>query len=303
MDIKRLQHFVALAETGRFALAAQRVHLSQAAFSRSIQALEQQLGLRLFDRGAEGARVTPAGEAVLARARNLLFEAGCLRRDIALIQSGDIGAITIGVAPIPASVILPDLLSRLKRLRPDLLVRIRMGNLFNLQGQLDAQQIDFCVGDPRLFPSNSRYAMMALGHHRGGLYCRAGHPLLRKASVDTDAIRRYGLATIALSPALHEALAHDLGFDAAGLPQTVECDDVNTLVHLTAHSDVIGLLPHTIIAQSGRKLRPLHVAGGALLHAKVHAIWLKGRTLAPATRRAIEIAHDVSKELIGKLDS
>ncbi|MBA5604110.1 hypothetical protein H3H36_01880 [Duganella sp. FT3S] len=92
------------------------------------------------------------------------------------------------------------------------------------------------------------------------------------------AIGRYGLAAIALSPAWHEALSHDLGFDAAGLPQTVECDDVTTLVHLTAHSDVIGLLPHTIIAQTGR-------------------------TLAPATRRAIEIAHDVCKELIGKLDS
>ena len=52
MDIRRLTHFIALAEEGRFAVAAERVHLSQAAFSRSIQALEQRMGLKLFDRGA-----------------------------------------------------------------------------------------------------------------------------------------------------------------------------------------------------------------------------------------------------------
>ena len=67
MDIRRLTHFIALAEEGRFAVAAERVHLSQAAFSRSIQALEQRMGLKLFDRGAKGASLTPAGEGVYRR--------------------------------------------------------------------------------------------------------------------------------------------------------------------------------------------------------------------------------------------
>ena len=61
MDIRRLNHLIALAEEGRFAVAAERMHLSQAAFSRSIQALEESVGFKLFDRGAKGAALTPAG--------------------------------------------------------------------------------------------------------------------------------------------------------------------------------------------------------------------------------------------------
>jgi len=98
MDIKRLTHFIALAEEGRFALAAARVHLSQAAFSRSIQTLEERMGLRLFDRGAKGAKLTPVGEVVLQRARDLVFDSRCLERDIALVKSGDVGEISVGAA-------------------------------------------------------------------------------------------------------------------------------------------------------------------------------------------------------------
>lgn len=299
MELKRLQHFVALAEEGRFSLAARRVHLSQAAFSRSVQALEEQLGLRLFDRGHDGAHLTPAGETVLARARNLLFESGSLQRDIALIKSGDIGEITIGAAPIPASVILPELLSRLKRLRPDLLVRIRTGNLSTLLSQLDAQEIDFCMGDPRLLSGGQRYVMESLGNHSGSFYCRAGHPLARKVPVECNAIKEYGLATIALTPTVHSLLARSLGFDVEGLPLAVECDDVNMLTYMVAHSDAVGLLPDTIIGQSRQRLRRLPVACAIDgLEAHVNAIWLKGRTLAPAMTYAIQLARAVSEELV-----
>src|SRR5205814_8278769 len=61
MDLRRFQHVVTLAEEGNFRRAAERVHLSQPAFSRSIQAAEGELGLPLFDRGATEARCTPAG--------------------------------------------------------------------------------------------------------------------------------------------------------------------------------------------------------------------------------------------------
>ncbi|MEO5671806.1 MAG: LysR family transcriptional regulator, partial [Ramlibacter sp.] len=87
MDVRRLTHFIALAEEGRFAAAADRVHLSQAAFSRSIQTLEERLGVRLVDRRSEGVSLTPTGNAVLARARTLVFDSDCLVRDVALLKS------------------------------------------------------------------------------------------------------------------------------------------------------------------------------------------------------------------------
>jgi DNA-binding transcriptional LysR family regulator len=124
--------------------------------------------------------------------------------------------------------------------------------------------------------------------------------LARKSPIDAKALRQYGLATITLTPAVQETVARQLGFDAAEFPLAAECDDINTLLHLVLGSDVIGLLPHTLIPLRGQKLRRLSVAGMPDLHAHIHAIWLNGRTLAPATRRAIELAQTVSTELLHK---
>ena len=65
MDIKRLQHIVALADQGSFIRAAERVHLSQPAFSRSIQAAEAELEMKLFGRGGgTEVKCTPSGAFV-----------------------------------------------------------------------------------------------------------------------------------------------------------------------------------------------------------------------------------------------
>ena len=80
MDLKRWAH--AVAERRSFARAAEQIHLSQPALTRSIQAAEAELGLRLFDRGRQEVVPTPAGEFVVARARQLVFNSRCLERDV-----------------------------------------------------------------------------------------------------------------------------------------------------------------------------------------------------------------------------
>src|SRR5690606_12443148 len=71
-DLRQLRHFVALAEHGHFARAAEAVHLSQPALSRSIQALESQLGCTLVNRHSRGISITAHGQLVLEHARRLL---------------------------------------------------------------------------------------------------------------------------------------------------------------------------------------------------------------------------------------
>ncbi len=85
MDLKRLRHVLALAKEMNFIRAAEKVHLSQPAFSRSIQALESELGLLLFDRSKQGMALTVVGKEFVARAKRLVHEAKSLERDMALI--------------------------------------------------------------------------------------------------------------------------------------------------------------------------------------------------------------------------
>ena len=85
MDIKRVKHLVALADSRNFGCAAALCHLSQSAFSRSIQTLEDELGLQLFVRSTHDVRCTPAGEFVLERAR-----ANCCLKVVACSASGSL---------------------------------------------------------------------------------------------------------------------------------------------------------------------------------------------------------------------
>ena len=96
VDLRRLQHLTALADERHFGRAAERVHLSQPAFSRSIQAIEAELGLRLFDREIGDIRPTPAGEFLIERARRLLFDARNLHRDVGLFRDSRLGDTAVG---------------------------------------------------------------------------------------------------------------------------------------------------------------------------------------------------------------
>ena len=299
MQLKHLKHLVALADEGRFVAAAERVHLSQAAFSRSIQALEQQLGLRLFDRGPQGAVLTPAGRTVADRARQLLFDSRCLERDVALLREGTLGELSFGAGPIPAAILVPPLLTQLQRESPALVTQVRNGNFISLRELLHAEAIDFFLADPRLAEPDERVELSRIARVHGTLYARTRHPLLRKASVTPEDLRQHGIAMVTTPPTLRTQIARALGFaSSAEMPLRVECDDLSTLWRLAEGSDVLVALPHALVASSARSLRPLKLARSAEpLFADVHAVWLRGRTLAPAARRAITLARELAAQL------
>ena len=85
MNLRHLEHLLALADTGSFSRAAEKSHVTQSALSRSIQALETELGAPLIDRVGKRNELTPFGKAVAARARRMVLDAAEMRRSAALL--------------------------------------------------------------------------------------------------------------------------------------------------------------------------------------------------------------------------
>ena len=112
MDISALQAFLAVAESGSFSRAAERIYLTQPAISKRIAALEKEIDARLFDRIGRGIHLTPAGEALLSRARAVLMELEDVKRGITNLSGEITGELLVATSHHIGLHRLPALLKR-----------------------------------------------------------------------------------------------------------------------------------------------------------------------------------------------
>lgn len=95
IEVRHFRSLVAIAESGKLATAAERVHVSQSALSHQIKAIESHYGLPLFDRTRQGLRFTPAGERLLALAREVLAAVSAADRDIERLKGDTRGELRV----------------------------------------------------------------------------------------------------------------------------------------------------------------------------------------------------------------
>ena len=126
MSIKLLRTLVAVAEHRSFSEAARAVHVTHAAVSQRMRALEADLGVALFDRGTRTPELTAAGRAVVERARTLIRDYDDLVPS-ALGRDGLAGEVVLGAVPTTLTGLAPGAMAVLKVECPDLHVRIRPG--------------------------------------------------------------------------------------------------------------------------------------------------------------------------------
>jgi LysR family hydrogen peroxide-inducible transcriptional activator len=118
MELHQLRYFCAIADTHSFSRAAVQCHVSQPSLSQQILKLEDELGVRLFDRLGRTIRLTNSGETFLPRARAVLRELEAARGDVDEQKESVSGMVTIGVIPTVAPYLLPPHLSQFSRRFP-----------------------------------------------------------------------------------------------------------------------------------------------------------------------------------------
>jgi DNA-binding transcriptional LysR family regulator len=124
MDLRHIRTFVTVAELGTVSKAASRLHVAQPALSRQIANLEDQLGLRLFDRVGRRLLLTSEGEQLLSDCRGLLNYARAVGEQAQVLRRGDVGVLRVAASPHLIEGIFPDLLSRYAERYPNVQVRL-----------------------------------------------------------------------------------------------------------------------------------------------------------------------------------
>jgi DNA-binding transcriptional LysR family regulator len=190
LHLTELHAFLALADHLHFGRAADQLHVTQPALSKQIQRLEQKVGGPLVIRGYREVRLTPAGLALLARARPLLRDAAATLEAAQLAARGRLGTLQIGFGIATVLDLLPSVLLRFRSAYPAVELRARdMSTPGQLQalvrGDLDVGFVRLPVDDPRIVarPILHERLVAALGpkspwRSRAGLASVASEPFI-----------------------------------------------------------------------------------------------------------------------------
>ncbi len=167
LEPERLRAFVAVAETGSFTRAAERLHLTQPAVSVQIRRLEESVGQALFERDSQTVRLTDAGEAVLGFARELLEVLGRAAQQLA--QPPLEGTVRLGLIDDYEPTVLPETLGRLRGQHARFELTTVVGMAADLLRRLEAGSLDLVL------------AKRVAGASQGEFLCRqplvwVGHP-------------------------------------------------------------------------------------------------------------------------------
>ena len=285
MNLRHLEHLLALADTGSFSRAAEQLHLTQSALSRSIQTLESDLDGKLVDRTG---KLTPLGETVAARARRMVLDAAELRRSADLLRRGDLGAIRVGLGSGPGAMLMTPFLVHMALHHPGVQVSVSPGATELQLMQLRQRTLDALVIDVRRIAPAPDIAIEHLTELRAGFVCRSGHPLLRTGKpVSFDDLQRYPLASTPLSAEVAHLLVNRFGPRAD--PQqavSLRCDDITSLIETVKASDAVymGILAATRPGVEAGQLAELATKPAMNAGARFAFVTLTGRTEAPSMR-------------------
>lgn len=145
MNLRQLELFIAIAESGSFSRGAEHALLTQSTVSQHIASLESEVGLRLFDRTGRGAELTAAGQLFLAHARSVLAELATLRSSLASFSGLGDAPLCVGASNIPGTYLIPRLLPALARRHPGIRLTLLGGSSRAILDKLINGEIELAV--------------------------------------------------------------------------------------------------------------------------------------------------------------
>ena len=176
IDLRRLRHFSALVQHGNFHRAADALHLTQPALTRSIQALEAHVSAPLLTRHRTGVEPTELGRLLLRHAGALEGQVRDLDRELRLAKGLALGELRVGVGPWGGSVLVGPVVGGVNALHPGLQLKVVLAPWQELPERARAREVDVVLGELREIEQLPDFECAPLSPHEVCVVARAGHP-------------------------------------------------------------------------------------------------------------------------------
>jgi LysR family transcriptional regulator of abg operon len=241
MKLNALRDFLAVAERGSLRAAARQMNLAQPALTRSIQELEKELGVVLFERRATGVALTPMGEMFLRRARAVRAELRHAQDELDQARGALHGHVRVCLSSASHMALLPNALRPFRQRYPEVKLDIIDALLPSVESELKDGTVDCYVGPP-FGPVPPELMVEKLFDNTRVVLARKGHPLAGARSLAELVDAEWVTTSITHQP------EEELGplFAQHGLPAprlVVQGHSALTFICTVAYSDLLMMLP------------------------------------------------------------
>jgi LysR family transcriptional regulator, regulator of abg operon len=241
MKLHHLRDLLAVAEQGSLRAAARQLNIAQPAVTRSIQELERELGVPLFERRARGVTPTEMGEAFIRRAKSVRSELVRARDEIGQLRGMTHGSVRVALSMVPHMALLPYALRPFRIRYPDVHLDIIDAVFPTVASEMSDGTIDCYIGPP---PEDLPEGLIAekLFDNTRVILGRKGHPLGRAKSLRDLADAEW------VSTSITAKAEHELGplFAQHRLPPpklVLQAHSALTLIVSLIYSDLLTMLP------------------------------------------------------------
>jgi DNA-binding transcriptional LysR family regulator len=282
-NLNDLQAFRAVAELNSFRKAAEALHVSQPAFSRRIEKLEEALGVRLLDRTTRRVSLTSVGRDFDRKVQQLLDDLDHTLLGIRGVAATRLGEVTIACVPSTVYYFLSQVISRYHERYPKIRVKVFDASANEVLSAVARGEADF--GLNFVGGQEADIEFKPLLEERFVAACRRDHPLAKKRRVSWSELAQYDY--ISVSKASGNRLLLDQALSGlSGRPQSIyETQHVTTMLGLVEAGLGVAAVPSIAMPDADHPLLvsvPLH---DPVITRKIGLIRRKGRTLSPAAQQ------------------
>ncbi len=258
MELKQLEHLVAVCSAGSFSGAAKRLGISQPTLSKSIARLEKHLGLKLFDRGGGSARPTVYGHVAAEHAAMLLAGVARMSEQLEELARGETGSLRIGVGPATRVKLLPEVVRQVGKTFPDLQLEARYDDVQTLMRSLRMGSLDlvFCYFEAP--DEQSDFIRVKICDDLRIAVVRPRHPALRQAPLTPEMLLKHPLASVGAVPSFRKWLGA-MSAKAARNMNAFVSDDYALVKSRALESDFVALGPRFVFEHELRDGTPVEL--------------------------------------------
>ncbi|MBJ6723855.1 selenium metabolism-associated LysR family transcriptional regulator [Geomesophilobacter sediminis] len=295
MNLKQLEVFLAVADSGSFSKGAEATFITQSTVSQHILALEEEFGLKLFDRTGKGALLTEGGKILMERARRLCDYAHEIPTAMERFKGVEEAFLKIAGSSIPGEYMIPAALPLLIRRYPGLSITILQGDSKEVLERLLSEQVEFGVvggyfaEDALEFTplDKDEIILVAAAGHR---WAGAGTIVMSDLLQERFVVREAGSGT---AQAAFEAL-REAGVDAEAIRIAARLGSNNAVKRAVMEGVGVSFLSAVSVERELSQGALVRVpVQGITINRQFYLVQRKGRDLSPAARAFAEVMREL----------